>query len=213
MKRLALLAAPLLFACGNNQPEAPPPRYAAPPVAITSAPPPAPAPPPPPPGPGPFPPGGGEARGEGMRGMHHPPPGPGPMHEMREQGHVYKLDFLLTSKEGATAQPPASFTLVLLEGNHGEVHVGKNVPLQTTGPGPSPRQDVGLKVKAQYRSVGDDVLLEITTEMSAQEGGGAIRKVSAQGNALASPGKPSLVVALDDDKKHYELTVTPTKLR
>ncbi len=211
MKRLALLAAPLfVLACGNNEQQAPPPHYAAPPVAITSAPPPAPAPPPPPPPPAP-PPGGGEGRPQGMGpGMHHPAPG---MHEGRENGHVYKLDFLLTSKEGTTAQPPASFTLVLLEGNHGEVHVGKNVPLQATGTGPSPRQDVGLKVRAQYRTVGDDVLLEISTEMSAQEGGGAIRKVSAQGNALASPGKPSLVVALDDDKKHYELTVTPTKLR
>ncbi|HEY8080301.1 MAG TPA: hypothetical protein VIF62_39495 [Labilithrix sp.] len=210
MKRLALLTAPLLFACGNNQQEAPPPRYAAPPVAITSAPPPTPAPPPPPP------PGGGEGHmGPGPSGMHHPP-GPGPMHEMREQGHVYRFDFSLTAKEGATAQPPASFTIILLEGNHGEVLVGKNVPLQVSSTLPnmtSPRQDVGIKVKAQYRTLGDDVLLEVSTEMSAQEGGGAIRKVTAQGNALASAGKPSLVVALDDDKKHYELTVTPTKLR
>ena len=234
--RLSLVALPVLAfgsACADHPQQSPPPQYAAPPVAVTSAP--APSTPPAPP---PLPPGGDEPHhggsggpgGSGM-GMHHPMPGgpggegpshgmgPGPMRDMREQGHVYKLDFVLTAKEGATATP-TTFTLTLLEGNHGEVHIGKNVPLATAAPSTGagaglggPRQDVGLKVRVQYRTVGDDVLLEVSTELSALEGGGSIRKVTAQGNALASAGKASPVVSLDEDKKHYELTVTPTKLR
>lgn len=144
--------------------------------------------------------------------MHHPPP---PM----SSGHVYKLEFALTSKEGATNGPPTSFAITVEENRSGEVMIGKNVSLGTTTAAPNApivhaRQDVGLKVKTHVRSSGgDDLFLDVSLEMSAQEANGAIRKIVVQGNALASPGKATQIVVLDDDKKHYELSVTPTKLR
>ena len=110
----------------------------------------------------------------------------------------------------------------LQELEKGEMHIGKNVPLHVTSPSATggvatgavgtPRQDVGTKLQAAYRMVGDDLLLDVTFEMSASDPP-AIRKVTARGNALATPGKSALVASLDEDKKHYQLTVTPTKLR
>lgn len=201
---------PILFlsigaqACA--QPQAAPPSSAS--SAVSAAPI---APPPPPPSAPPQPP---------------PPAGPPPAtahahahaaHGPSDHAHVYRLDFVLSSKDGAAAAT-TSFSLILEEGRNGEVVVGKNVPLSpppangvTTA---SPRQDVGLKVKALYHSSAtDELLFDIATEMSSYDPPSAIRKVLVNGNAVAAAGKSAVVMRLDDDRKHYELAVTPTKIR
>jgi hypothetical protein len=135
--------------------------------------------------------------------------------------HVYRFDFALTANDGAAPPSSTSFTLVLQEAEKGEVVVGKNVSLSTAGPpGSGPmmavaRQDVGVKVAALFRAApgSDDVVLEVSTEMSAFEPPTTVRKVVAKGNALATSGKSALVTTLEDDHKKYQLTVTPTKLR
>ena len=139
--------------------------------------------------------------------------------------HVYRFDFVLTTIEGNGSPSNTSFTLNLQDGERGEMVVGKNVALYTAPPaagptaaaGPafvgSPRQDVGMKVLAVFRTQGDDVLLDVNVELSTFDPPSTIRKVVARGNALASPGKPAIVTTLDDDHKRYQLTVTPTKLR
>ncbi len=138
--------------------------------------------------------------------------------------HVYRLDFVLTSNDGTSPATSTAFTLNLQEFDKGEMMVGKNVPLNqastgssgTSGSGTSqatPRQDVGLKVSAQWRASGDDLLLDVSTEMSAFEAPSSIRKVVAKGGALASAGKSSVVTTMESDNKKYQLTVTPTKLR
>ena len=86
---------------------------------------------------------------------------------------VYRFDFVLAVNDGGTNVPTTSFTLILDRGKQREMLVGKNIPLSptpATGPAPqfaSPRQDVGIKVAAQFRGMGDDVLLDVSTEMSA----------------------------------------------
>jgi hypothetical protein len=147
------------------------------------------------------------------------PPTPPPPSHGEHASHVYRLDFVLTG-DPSSGSPSTSFTLNLMEHEKGSVHVGKNVPLSpppTTGIATTPavgaRQDVGLKVAAQYRIVGDDLLLEVSTEMSSWDPPSTIRKISANGNALATPGKQAIVMSLDEDKKHYQLAVTATKLR
>lgn len=132
--------------------------------------------------------------------------------------HVYRFDFVFTTSDGGTSTA-TSFTLNLEDAQRGEVLVGKNVSLSAApaGGGPpsgGPRQDVGLKVVAVFWTMGgDDALLELTTEMSTVEGQSSIRKVVSKGDALATPGKSTLVMSLDDEHKRYQLTVTPTKLR
>jgi hypothetical protein len=132
---------------------------------------------------------------------------------------IYRFDFVLAASDAATPASTTSFTLTLQEFEKGEMIVGKNVPLSTPAPtatgtqAASPRQDVGMKVVATFRTSGDDVLLDVNTEMSAFEPPSSIRKVVSRGNALASPGKPALVTTLESDSKRYQLTVTPTKVR
>jgi hypothetical protein len=103
--------------------------------------------------------------------------------------------------------------MALEEERPSEVHSGANVPLGQNGGGP--RQDVGLKLKARYDMVGDDLVLEVDTEQSAMDDGGVVRKLSAHGAAVVTPGKPSTLISVDDaaGKKRLLVTVTATKLR
>lgn len=160
-------------------------------------------------------------------GEHPSPPNVSP----RDLEHVYRLDFVLTPKDPKDPTlTPTTFTVNIPSQQSGEVMVGRNVPLQVTPPPAppggaapalphgTPRQDVGLKVKAHVKSYpgSDDLLLDVDLELSAVETGSAasaIRKVVARGATVATPGKPALIVSLDDDRKHYELTVTSTKIR
>lgn len=133
---------------------------------------------------------------------------------------VYRFDFAVTSTDSTGGAPTTSlFTLNMLEGDKGEVHVGKNVALSPSPPpagGPSaggPRQDVGLKVAAHFRVIGEDPLLDVSLEMSAFEPPSTIRKIVAKSDTLAFAGKPVLVTSLEEDHKRYQLTVTATRVR
>jgi hypothetical protein len=139
----------------------------------------------------------------------------------RAERHVYRFDFVLTTSDGSGPPSSTAFTLNLQEHDKGEMHVGRNVPLappSAAAPGSGPpvsstRQDVGIKVAAQFQAAGDDALLDVTVEMSSFEPPSAIRKMVAKGNAVASLGKPAVVTTLEDGGKRYQLSVTPTKLR
>lgn len=132
---------------------------------------------------------------------------------------VYRLDFVPSMSDGTNAPSNLAFTLTLQEAETGEVTVGKNVVLAQAGAagsptsGSSPRADVGIKVKVMYRTAGEDIVLEATSEISALDPPTTVRKMVAKGSALASPGKSAQVLTLDDEHKKYQLTVTPTKLR
>ncbi len=134
--------------------------------------------------------------------------------------HVYRLDFVLNATDPTAAQnQTTSFSLTLGEHDRGDIVVGKNVALTAASSGgttniTNARQDVGVKVVAQINTVvGDDVMLDVSTEVSALEATNTIRKVSTMGKALAAPGKSTVVAMLQEDRKRYELSVTPTKIR
>jgi hypothetical protein len=147
-----------------------------------------------------------------------------------EDRHVYRLDFVLATTDRGGSPQDTSFSLNLRESEKGEVMIGKNVAVAGPSPVPGPtpgtsgavaalalhgaaRQDVGLKVHAQFRTLGDDVLLEVLSELSAFDAPSTVRKIAARGNALAVSGKSAVVAVLEDDHKRYQLSVTPTKLR
>ena len=147
-----------------------------------------------------------------------PPVTPVGSHEERsEEIRFYRLDFVLRATDSAATPKTTqttSFSIALGEHDRGDIHVGKNVALAVTATGTSPRQDVGVRVATSIRNItGSDVMLDVSTEVSALESAGTIRKVSSEGRALAATGKPTIVMTLDEDTKHYELSVTPTKLR
>jgi hypothetical protein len=165
--------------------------------ALTGAPPPPPAPPP-------------------------TPPAPAKPPEPREDRHVYRFDFVLSGAQ-ATNTPDTSFLLTLEEHRVGEALIGHNAPIAAPAPaaaGSAPsiggaRQDVGTKIRAKFESAekGDDVVLDADAEMSALEAGGSIRKITAHTQLVLAPGKPAVVVGVDEGPRHARLTVTATKLR
>jgi hypothetical protein len=122
---------------------------------------------------------------------------------------VYRLDFAVTSSDARDVSPDGIFTMNLEENDVGEIHSGTNIALSNA------RMDVGLLLKASYKTTGDDLLLQSSTELSGTDEPGTIRKLTAHGDALVVPGKPTLVTSIADSAGHkrYELTVTATKLR
>lgn len=98
---------------------------------------------------------------------------------------VYRLDFELTTTE--PGKPPAltTFSLNVAEDRHGEAIVAD------------------YRVDASFTTQSGALLLDIDT---------SLHKMSTKGAALALPGKKALVAAIDHDKAHTELSVTPTRL-
>ena len=120
-----------------------------------------------------------------------------------EPRHVYRLDFVLAVADGSADPTTTSFMLNLPEIETGEISVGKNIPLApAAGNSPTPfvRQDVGLKLRVRYVTAGDEVLLNVDTELSTAELP-AVRKIMMHGAGLASPGKMATLSSVTDDRK------------
>lgn len=120
---------------------------------------------------------------------------------------MYRFDFALTSAEG-TSQPTA-FTLNLEEWNKGEIRLGKNAALV---PGGSARQDVGLRVVTEFRTVEENVLLDVETEVSRIDSP-TVHKMSVKSKALLAPNRPTVVATVEDGSGRFQLMVTSTRLR
>lgn len=137
-------------------------------------------------------------------------------HELRaEPGHpaVYRLDFALASDGGSGDAPTKNaYSLTLEERNAGTIVTGENVPLQP-GAAPSPRQDVGVKIKCEYHVVDGRLLVHDALEMSSATAP-AIEKLVAQGDAVVTPGHETQVALVEDPTSHrrVRLTVTATKV-
>ena len=125
---------------------------------------------------------------------------------------VYRLDFVVASSDptSQTGLPGGGlYTMNLEENRAGEIRSGSNIPLGTGA-----RVDVGTKLRALFTPLGDDLLLDSSTEISAGDSG-SIRKLTAQGEALVTPGKSALIASAEDPQGHsrYQVTVTATRLR
>jgi hypothetical protein len=128
----------------------------------------------------------------------------------RPSASVYRMDFHLSAKDpSAPAATSNAYSMLLAENRTGEINVGSNVFVSAQA-----RADVGLKLRCEYRSVGDDVMVQTETQMSTNEGP-SIRKFSARSEALLTPGQSTVVASLDDptDHKRYEVTVMATRIR
>jgi hypothetical protein len=133
-----------------------------------------------------------------------------------EEHHVYRLDFVVASTDSGKPAQSSAYTLNVQEYATGDVHIGSNVALSTQPGVSSPRQDVGLKIRANIFPVGDDLVLHGTLEMSTVEDVSTIHKITANGDAvLLKGGPPTLVASLEDpvSHKHYQVTAAATKVR
>ena len=135
--------------------------------------------------------------------------------ERLDAHHVYRLDFVIAENDAGKAAGATTCTLNLEERRTGEIKLGANVALAGTSHGTTMRADVGLTLRATIAPVGEDLLLEEDIEITAATDSQSFRKMSAKGNALIAQGKPALVTSVEDpvSHRHYQVTVTATKLR
>jgi hypothetical protein len=139
--------------------------------------------------------------------------------------HVYRLDYVVTVTEPGKAPLVSTQTMNVEENGSGDLRAGANIPLVAAPGSPgfsSPRQDVGLSLHTQVTRAGDDLVLHHSTEISAPAdadgamgGGRAIRKIVANGDAVASMGTPTTVSSVEEQVTHarYTVSVTATRLR
>lgn len=123
--------------------------------------------------------------------------------------HVYRLDFVVSEGEVGKAPVSTAYTLNLEEHRTGEIKVGTNVPLA------GQRADVGVTVRASYTRIGDDLLIDDEVEIIAMKDAQSVRKMFTKGNTVVTEGKAALIASVDDavNRKHYQVTVKPTRLR
>ena len=122
---------------------------------------------------------------------------------------VYRLDFELTTT-AAGKITKTMFSLTLPEGRHGEAMIGDNIALPTGIS--TARENIGLRVDANYAQRGADILLDVETELKTRDGSSTLHRLATKSAALAAPGKSAVIVSIDHDKVRTELTVTPTRL-
>jgi hypothetical protein len=85
--------------------------------------------------------------------------------------------------------------------------------------------DVGTKIWAQLREAGDDVQLEVRSEISNLDKASGhdtsptlppiVRQIQLRGSTLLVIGKPLLIGSVDDpnSNRQFQLEVTVTKLK
>jgi hypothetical protein len=123
---------------------------------------------------------------------------------------VYRLDFELTTTEPGKAPTTTTFSLNLAEERHGEATLGDNIALPSGTA--TTRQNIGMRVDATFVTRGPALLLDVETELTERAGPSTLHRMETKGAALATPGKKAFVAAIDHDKAHTELSVTPTRL-
>lgn len=125
-----------------------------------------------------------------------------------EERSVYRFDITISSVDSVKHLTTSSnHSLILEESTPGELRIGQNVPLTVSG-NVSARQDVGLLLRGIFNPVGQDLLMDLTVEMSSLEDGAAIRKTVIRSDALLSPNTPSVVSSTEDPTNHNTLAVT-----
>ena len=147
-----------------------------------------------------------------------------------ESRHMYRFDYTLTTTDVGKPPTSSAYTVNVEETAVGEIRLGRNVALQPSVPTPSAaasavasagrnlgvaRMDLGLMLRCSFTVSGDDLVLRTDLELTSADQPPTVQKTSLKGDALVSPGKPSIVASSEDPATHQrqQLSVTATKLR
>ncbi len=138
---------------------------------------------------------------------------------------VYKLDFVIAELEDGKRVNSRSYSMMAQEKRSATINVSTRVPVPTTtAPTPSINyMDVGLTLEYTVAEEGGMVVVNGRTRIDSFAEGQPIgsvtmpvtRRVSADGQAAVTPGKPTIISSVDDvnSKKRYEVQVTATKIK
>jgi len=149
----------------------------------------------------------------------------------------YRLDFSVNELESGKRINTRHYSMNLADGSADELKIGTRVPVHIgpprTGPSDNPLadtqyqyMDVGTNIWASLRERGDDLQLEVRSDisnldMSTSHDGDSgwlppiVRQIKISGVTLLVTGKPIIIGSMDDpnSNREFQLEVTATKLR
>ena len=152
-----------------------------------------------------------------------------PATEATEPGHAYRLDFTVSELEEGKKINTRQYSMNLNAGDQSEIKIGTRVPVEVKQ-GEIQYLDVGTSIWCRLRDradhiawLSDDVMLNVRSDLSNfaipdQQGQSirpAIRQMKIDSSAIASPGKSTVIGAVDDpnSKRQFQLEVVVTKLK
>jgi hypothetical protein len=136
----------------------------------------------------------------------------------------YRLDFSVNELENGKKINSRHYSMDLTAGSANEVKIGTRVPV-TTGPSQFQYIDVGTNIWANLREDGDDLQLEIRSDVSNLDMSPAhdhdalsapiVRQIKINGSTLLITGKPIIIGTMDDpnSNREFQLEVIATKMR
>jgi len=136
----------------------------------------------------------------------------------------YRLDFTLSELEAGKKINTRHCSMNLTAGSTNEIKIGTRVPV-ATGTSQFQYMDVGTNIWANLREVGNDLQLEVRSDVSNLDMSSArdhsnssapiVRQIQINGKTLLVTGKEITVGTIDDPNSNHEfqLEVTATRLR
>jgi hypothetical protein len=136
----------------------------------------------------------------------------------------YRLDFTLSELEAGKKINTRHCSMNLTAGSTNEIKIGTRVPV-ATGTSQFQYMDVGTNIWANLREVGNDLQLEVRSDVSNLDMSSArdhsnssapiVRQIQINGKTLLVTGKAITVGTIDDPNSNHEfqLEVTATRLR
>jgi hypothetical protein len=137
---------------------------------------------------------------------------------------VYRLEFAVREVEDGKRLNSRTYVMSVQDGSTGSIRVGNRVPY-SVGKDQFQFYDVGINIDCRLREHENNVLLDNTSveissivkdeSPSAPSLNPVVRQARARVDAAVTPGKPTLVTALDDvsSNRRYEVEVTATKVK
>ena len=139
----------------------------------------------------------------------------------------YRLDFALDELESGKKINTRHYSMTLTAGATNEMKIGTRVPVSTTSGASTQYQylDVGTSIWANLREVGDDLQLEVRSDVSNLDLSSPrdrdlapapiVRQIQLNGKTLLVIGKAITLAAVDDpNSTHaFQLDVIATPMR
>lgn len=143
----------------------------------------------------------------------------------------YRLEFSLNEIEAGKKINTRHYAMNLTGGSADEIKIGTRVPVRSGGDAGNPLTqyqylDVGTNIWALLRERGDDLQLEVRSDISnldtntgpSRDNGWLppiVRQIKISGTTLLVTGKPIAIGSMDDpnSNREFQLEVTATKLR
>jgi hypothetical protein len=132
--------------------------------------------------------------------------------------HYYRLNYVLKESDEGKVINQRSFVMTAsTEGpSWRSLRAGSRLPLVGTNPKEVNYIDVGVNIDTRIQDVGDELAMDVTTEITSTGSEGAsgtpplLRQVKVRSEALVLVGKPTALFYADDPASHhrFELEVT-----